>query len=156
MSVQVSLWSNSTICLTDLPPFKMNSVTENRNVMEWGYILYILPRNGWHLNCIADLQMIHLKISYTYIYIWLVQLLLFSYLQGTMWSQSCRDNRCVILNSTFFSKWNSSEVWRFYVIWNFYNNVRIKNIFLGQKFLWFICQYPIKKYIIICLGYIQI
>ena len=105
MSVQVSLWSNSTICLTDLPPFKMNSVTENRNVMEWGYILYILPRNGWHLNCIADLQMIHLKISYTYIYIWLVQLLLFSYLQGTMWSQSCRDNRCVILNSTFFSKW---------------------------------------------------
>jgi hypothetical protein len=100
----------------------------------------------------------HLKISYTYIYIWLVQLLLFSYLQQqvTMWS----PNLVVITNVWFLIqllfKWNSSEVWRLSVIiWNFYNNVRIKNIFLGQKFIWFICQYPIKKNIIICLGYIQ-
>jgi hypothetical protein len=140
MSVQVSLWSNSTIYLTDLPPFKMVSVSENRNVMAWAYIIYSLPRNGWHLNCMIIWRpVVHIFTYDMYSYCYLV-----------IYKERCDPNLVVITDAWFliqlFFKWNSSEVWRLYVvIWNFYNNVRIKNIFLGQKFLSFMCQYPIKK-----------
>jgi hypothetical protein len=109
-AVHVSLWSNSTICLTDLPPFKMVSVTENRNVMEWAYILYILPMNGWHLNC----RIIWRSAMHIFTYD------LYSYCYLVIYKERCDPNLVVITDAWFliqlFFKWNSSEVWRLYVV----------------------------------------